>query len=161
MTRNEAYHRAATIIPVMVLAYLFQGFFLLASVGIAIAKEARYYPMITAAAAVVNIGLNLWLIPHFGIMAAAWATVAGYVVMAVLGVTISQRLYPIPVQWGRIAGALIAAIAFFLIGYSLGPSFVAAIARLGLAVVCCALAWRFAFDTSDRRELLKAAQPQS
>ncbi|MBP6703042.1 MAG: oligosaccharide flippase family protein [Vicinamibacteria bacterium] len=155
VSRNEAYHRGAPIIPIMVLAYLFQGFFLLASVGIAIAKEARYYPMITAAAAALNIGLNLWLIPRFGIMAAAWATVAGYALMAFMGVTISGRLYPIPVQWGRIASTLVAAIACFLIGNSLGLSLLAASARVALSLLACALAWRMAFDEADRRELRK------
>ena len=44
------------------------------------------------------------------VITTAWATVAGYALMAFMGVTISGRLYPIPVQWGRIASTLAAAI---------------------------------------------------
>ena len=99
VSRNPAYHAAAPVIPVIVLAFLFQGFFLLSSIGISITKETRYYPMITAACAFLNVGLNFALIPSFGIMGSAWATVLGYALMALLGAAISHRLYPIPVHW--------------------------------------------------------------
>ena len=51
--------------------------------GITVNSTIRHsQPMITAAAAGLNIGLNLWLVPHYGILAAAWTTVAGYALMA-------------------------------------------------------------------------------
>jgi O-antigen/teichoic acid export membrane protein len=107
--RNPAFWPAAAIVPVVALAYLLHGAFLLGSVGIGIEKRARYYPMITAAAAAANVGGNFLLIPRFGTMGAAWATVLSYAVMAGLGVAISSRLYPIPFETGRLAGLLAAA----------------------------------------------------
>ena len=56
---NPAFHAAAPIIPVVALAYLLHGVFLLTSVGIGIARQARYYPMVTAAAAAANVTANL------------------------------------------------------------------------------------------------------
>ena len=47
---------------------------------------------------------NFALIPRFGMLGAAWATVLAYAVMAGLGFCISQRLYPIPFETGRLAG---------------------------------------------------------
>ena len=154
--RNAEYHGAAEVIPVIVLAYLFQGFFLLASVGISISKEARYYPMITAAAAGLNIGLNLWLMPGYGILAAAWATVAGYALMAAMGASISRRLYPIPVQWRRVAGALAAALVCFVAGAFFGPDAAGAAMRVGLALAFSAFTWRWVLDETDRAEVRKA-----
>lgn len=156
VSRNKEYHAGASIVPVMVLAYLFQGFFLLASVGITIAKEARYYPMITAAAATVNIVLNLWLIPHYGILASAWATVAGYALMALLGASISRKLYPIPIPWPRIAVAFAAGMLFFLLGALFDPGLTGAFARAGLALTFAAFVWRATLDEADRAELRKA-----
>ena len=155
VSRNVAYHAGASIVPVMVLAYLFQGFFLLASVGISISKEARYYPMITAAAAALNIGLNLWLIPHYGILASAWATVAGYALMALMGASISRRLYPIPIQWTRIFGAFLAGVLFFLLGTRFDPGPAAAVARAGIALGFTFFVWRMVLDKTDRAELGK------
>ena len=99
--RNPAFHAAAPIIPVVALAYLLHGVFLLTSVGIGIARQARYYPMVTAAAATTNVAANLLLIPRFGAMGAAWATVLAYAVMAALGFTFSRRVFAIPFEGGR------------------------------------------------------------
>lgn len=151
--QNVEYHGAAPVAPILVLASLFQGFFLLSSVGISIAKEARYYPLITGAAAGLNIGLNFWLVPSYGVMAAAWATVAGYALMALLGAMISRRLYPIPVQWSRIAGAFFAGVVCFLLGTLLDAHLIGALARVGLALAFDLLVWRVVFDETDRTEL--------
>jgi O-antigen/teichoic acid export membrane protein len=154
--QNAEYHGAAKVIPILVLASLFQGFFLLSSVGISISKQARYYPIITAAAAGLNIGLNLWLAPKYGILAAAWTTVAGYALMALMGAWISRRLFPIPVEWPRIARAFIAAALFFLAGTLWTPGWFGVAARLALAGGSALFIWRGGFDETDRREVRKA-----
>jgi O-antigen/teichoic acid export membrane protein len=100
--RNPALRAGAPVIPVVVLAYLFHGLFLLTSVGMGVAKAARRYPVVTAAAASVNIAANFALIPRYGMMGAAWATVLSYAGMAALGYLLSRRLYPIPFEGGRL-----------------------------------------------------------
>jgi O-antigen/teichoic acid export membrane protein len=109
MTARPEFHAAAPVIPVVALAYVLHGVFLLTSVGIGIRKEARYYPMVTAAAAATNVAANFALIPSFGILGAAWATVLSYAVMAALGFALSRRLYPLPLEWRRLA--TVAAVA--------------------------------------------------
>ena len=59
--------------------------------------------MMTAAAAATNLAANFALIPRYGILGAAWATVLSYAVMAGLGLVISQRLYPLPLEWALAA----------------------------------------------------------
>jgi len=113
--RNPAFRAAAPVIPVVALAYLLHGVFLLTSIGIGIEKKAHYYPLVTGAAAAANVAANFALIPHLGMLGAAWATVFSYAVMAGLGYTISRRLFPIPFEGGRwlsaaaLAGGLYAA----------------------------------------------------
>jgi O-antigen/teichoic acid export membrane protein len=111
--RNPAFWPAARIVPVVALAYLLHGAFLLGSIGIGIEKRARFYPVITAAAAATNIGANFLLIPRWGIAGAAWATVLSYAVMAGLGVAISRRLYPVPLEATRLAGLVAAAAVLY------------------------------------------------
>jgi len=113
--RNHDFWAAAPVIPVVVFAYVLHGVFLLTSVGIGIEKKARYYPVVTAAAAATNVGANLLLIPRFGMMGAAWATVFSYAVMAGLGFTFSRRLYPIPYEWSRIIRVVAAAAGCYLL----------------------------------------------
>jgi O-antigen/teichoic acid export membrane protein len=111
--KNPAFQAAAPLIAPVALAYLFHGAFLLTSIGIGVRKEARYYPIITTFTAATNIAANFALIPRFGTLGAAWATVMSYALMAALGLMFSQRLYPIPFEWtrlGRVAGAALCAL---------------------------------------------------
>jgi O-antigen/teichoic acid export membrane protein len=136
MTRNPAFWAAAPVVPVVTLAYVLHGAFLLGSVGIAIQKRARYYPLITAAAAATNVAMNFALVPRFGILGAAWATALAYGVMALLGIRISQRLYPLPVDWSRVAGTILAAGAAYSLSL-LAPQ--ALWPALGLKLLCLAV----------------------
>lgn len=125
---NPTFWAGAPVIPVVALAYVLHGLFLVTSVGIGIAKQARYYPIVTTAAACVNVAFNFALIPRFGILGAAWATVLAYAVMAVLGFAFSRRLYPIPFEAARLSRVALAAAAAYAVS-------LAAPATLALAVV--------------------------
>jgi len=129
---DEAFHAAYPVIPVIVLAYLIQGFFTLTSIGIGISKKAYYYPILTFAAAAVNISTNFALIPRLGMMGAAWATVAGYAVMAGLGYRFAQRHYPIPFEWRRMSLLLLAGGAAFAASRVAGePSLYSLLIKVG------------------------------
>ena len=71
-------------------------------VGANVAKKNRQIPLITAVASALNVGLNLAFIPRYGMIAAAWSTVAGFAVLAALMYRISQRHYRIAFEWARL-----------------------------------------------------------
>ncbi|MCP4848680.1 MAG: oligosaccharide flippase family protein [Verrucomicrobiaceae bacterium] len=55
-------------------------------------KRTRLIPIITGVAALVNIGLNLYFIPTYGVVSAGYTTLASYGVMAVGAYVISARV---------------------------------------------------------------------
>jgi O-antigen/teichoic acid export membrane protein len=57
----------------------------------------------TGAALAVNVGLNLALVPTLGIVGAGLALVASYIVVLALMYSFTQRLFPVPYEWGRLA----------------------------------------------------------
>ena len=57
----------------------------------------------TAAALVANVALNLALVPSLGIVGAGIALVASYLVVLALMYAFTQRLFPVPYEWGRLA----------------------------------------------------------
>ena len=57
----------------------------------------------TIAGTVVNLVCNLVLIPPLGIVGAGIALVASYLVVLVLMYVLTQRLFPVPYEWGRLA----------------------------------------------------------
>ena len=97
------FHDAARIVPWIGLAVGFQGVYLLTSIGLNITKSTRYYPVATGAAAATSFVSNLLLVPHFGSLGGAWSNAAAYGVMATTAFVLSQRVYPIPLEWGRLA----------------------------------------------------------
>jgi O-antigen/teichoic acid export membrane protein len=123
-----AYHAAAAVVPVVALAYVLHGAFLLTSIGIAVAKQARWYPLITLASATTNVVCNLLLIPRFGLMGAAWATVAAYAVMAAAGFVVARRLYPLPLEHGRLARVIAAAALIYAASLTAPAALVPALA---------------------------------
>jgi O-antigen/teichoic acid export membrane protein len=63
------------------------------------------------AALVANIALNLLLVPPLGIVGAGLALVASYLVVVALMYVFTQRLFPVPYQWGRLARVVLTSAA--------------------------------------------------
>jgi O-antigen/teichoic acid export membrane protein len=62
-------------------------------------------------AAAVNLGLNLWLIPIFGVLGAAYATTASYAVALVLSIGLGRHVLHVPMVpegWYKVAGSTFA-----------------------------------------------------
>jgi O-antigen/teichoic acid export membrane protein len=73
------------------------------SIGIGRARRTRFNWIITGSAAAVNVGLNLALIPPFGMMGAAISTLVSFSFMFLFMAWHAQRIYPVPYQWRRVA----------------------------------------------------------
>jgi O-antigen/teichoic acid export membrane protein len=156
-TSRPEFRAGAPVIPIVALAYLFHGAFLLTSIGIGVKKRTRWYPVITAASATTNVVANLMLIPRLGMLGAAWATVLSYAVMAGLGFGISRRLYPLPLEWGRLGRITAAALGVYLAA-QLVPSGTLSLAipvKLGLLAALPALLVASGFATPRERSALR------
>jgi hypothetical protein len=57
---------------------------------------------VTGAGALVNVALNIWLVPLYGMVGAAIATLAAYVVLFIGMTLYAQHIYPVHYQWRRI-----------------------------------------------------------
>jgi len=106
---SARYAEAEAIVPIIVTASVFEALFYIPSKGIYLQGKTGYLLPLFTIPACLNIALNFVLIPRFAMMGAAWATLVGYAVMIVLTLPISQRVYHIPYQYGRIAKVVLAA----------------------------------------------------
>jgi O-antigen/teichoic acid export membrane protein len=105
--------------PLAFAAVSFAGFIVI-SIGIGRARRTQFNWVITGIAAAVNVTLNLTLIPPYGMMGAAIATVAAYTVMFVGMAWWAQRIFPCPYQWRRVVTAAAAGIALACLGKLVG-----------------------------------------
>ena len=109
------YTAAAGVVAWTALGVFLQGVYLMTSIGLNITRRTTYYPVATAVAAAVNIGLNFALVPKVGIMGAAYANGAAYATQAAIAYAFSQHFYPIKYERERILRVVIsAAIAYAL-----------------------------------------------
>jgi O-antigen/teichoic acid export membrane protein len=104
------FHAAAMYVPPVAFGYLLYGLFVLAVTGQGVAKQTSGLLWVTLLAALANFGLNVWLVPWFGAIAAAYTTVLAYAVLTSGCLIVSQRLYPIRYQYmqlGTLLGGMI------------------------------------------------------
>lgn len=102
LTFPESTHDAIPVVPLLATAVVLYGAYLVVTIGVTMAKRTRMTPLIAGGAGAVNIGLNFWFIPRFGIVGAGITTVIGFTLLAGLQWLNAQRLYPIAYDWGRV-----------------------------------------------------------
>jgi O-antigen/teichoic acid export membrane protein len=90
------------VVPVVLLAYIFGGISIHLNAGIFIEKKTAYLLPTSILGALSNIVANLILIPKYGIMGAAYATLIAYALSAFALYFIVKRFYPIEYEFGRL-----------------------------------------------------------
>jgi O-antigen/teichoic acid export membrane protein len=85
------------------------------AIGISLKKKTYYFAIFSWAAALLNVGLNVLLIPMWGMIAASWTTMIAYLFLTLAYLTISQRLCPVFYEKKRI---LVAGVLTFLFTFS-------------------------------------------
>lgn len=98
------------IVPVILLAYLFNGFYVVFSAGVYIEEKSIYAPIVAGLGAMTNVAANYILIPSFNIMGAAFATLLSYFVMAVGYYIVTQRFYKINYDYLKLAKIAVAVL---------------------------------------------------
>lgn len=110
---HPSYWEGLAIVPWILAAYIFVGAYTNFNVGVTLEKKTSYLPFITGVGALLNIGLNLVLIPRFGIQGAAASTFASYGVMATAMYVASQKFYYVTYEWKKILAIAISAAALY------------------------------------------------
>ena len=117
--KNPALWAGSRVVAPLAFAGAAWAAYTVVAIGIGRARRTQFNWVVTGAAAAVNVGLNVALIPSYGMMGAAAATVAAYSVMF-LGMTWhAQRIYPVPYQWRRLATLVATAIGLLVVGKAL------------------------------------------
>jgi O-antigen/teichoic acid export membrane protein len=99
---NHRYWSVGPTTFVLALSIVMYALYFVFWVGSNVAKKNRMIPVFFATASGANIALNFWLVPLYGMWAAAWTTVAGYGILVVTVYFYSQHWYPIRYEWARL-----------------------------------------------------------
>jgi O-antigen/teichoic acid export membrane protein len=112
---KPAYLKAAPIVPWVILGFWVQALYTTLVVVVYYYKRTGWLPLITGAGAAVNLALNLWLVPRYGMIAAAIDTVVAFAVSALLTWRLSSRLLHLHFERQRLVLIALSAIALYAV----------------------------------------------
>jgi O-antigen/teichoic acid export membrane protein len=99
---DPRYQRAEKgVAPLAFAGAVYAGYVVLA-IGSGRARKTQLNWVVTGAGATVNVALNFWLVPRWGMVGAAIATAIAYVVLFVGMTLYAQHVYPVRYQWRRV-----------------------------------------------------------
>jgi O-antigen/teichoic acid export membrane protein len=152
LTKPDFASASRVVGPLAFSTVAFAGYIVI-SIGVGRARRTQFNWVVTGVAGIVNVALCLALIPFYGMMGAAVATVASTVVMFAGIAWWSQRIYPVPYQWRRVGTAAVVAVVLVVAGKlaSTGPV-VSALLALAYPVALAP----FAFYLPVERRRLRA-----
>jgi len=109
------FREGAGVVPVLLLANLFLGVFYNLSVWFKLTDKTKAGAAISIAGAAITLVLNFILIPIWGYMGAAWATLICYVSMMLISYLIGQRYYPVNYDLRRAGWYVLMAALIYMI----------------------------------------------
>lgn len=111
---SEKYRVGASVIPYIIASMVVGGAGAMLNVGLHIHKQTRTLAVLVALCAVLNIVLNVILIPWYGIEGSAAATLLSGLVLCALALSASNRSLRIALPWRAFAKFPLLSILMFL-----------------------------------------------
>ena len=154
------YQRAEKGVALLAFAGAIYAGYTVLAIGSGRARKTQLNWVVTGVGAAVNVGLNFWVIPRWGMVGASISTAAAYVVLFVGMTLYAQRVYPVPYQWRRIVTCVGAAVGLTVAARAadlpLAPSFLLV---LVYPVALAALGFYLPAERQRLVRVLRAAVP--
>jgi O-antigen/teichoic acid export membrane protein len=115
ITTKPFYPAANVVAPLAFGVAAFAGY-VVVQIGTGRARRTSANWVVTGIAAALNIVLNIALIPPYGRMGAAIATLISYALLFILMAWRAHAVFPVPYQWRRVATVAVAAVALTVLG---------------------------------------------
>jgi len=154
---TSQYFGAYVVVPFLALYLAFYHLGLRMSFGIHIAKKTYHFTWISAVTAAINIGFNFLLVPLYGMIGAAIATLICSIVWFILLISVSQRYYSINYNLASFLKILAVAVAMISIGYFLLSDISVAniLIKVGLLGIFVVFVYIFKLVSKDELEYLR------
>ena len=111
---SEKYASAAGILPWVIAGMVLEGANAMVAAGLFIHRKTKQIGGVVFSSAVLNLLLNLVLVPRIGIMGAAIATLVSYAVSSCALAFVARRFLLVKLPWPTMARAAFAALAMYV-----------------------------------------------
>jgi O-antigen/teichoic acid export membrane protein len=154
---GDAYADAATLVPPIALAYFFLAWADLMDGAFFLRRRSDLKTWVALGSTALMVGLYAVLIPAWGAVGAAWATLGGFAGHAALTRLFSQRVFAIRHESGRVGAMLTLAVGLWALSRLLPISAWAIPARVGLWALWPAVLWFAGVVSAEEKEQVRAA----
>ena len=128
------YYGAASVVPLLAPALFLANLYVFMP-GLGISKMTRAFAAINLSGAALNVILNLLLIPQLGIAGGALATLISAAAVFGAYAVGSQKEYPVPHDWARLASAVVVVVAAYIVAIQFDLDLVATMLLKAAAMV--------------------------
>ncbi|MBN1633766.1 MAG: oligosaccharide flippase family protein [Ignavibacteria bacterium] len=139
---GKAYWSGLAIVPIILFAYLLYGVYINLMAGIYIKKKTKFLPFITGGAALINIIVNILLIPSLDIYGAAISTLLSYFAMTAGIYVVSHKYYPIQYEYSKIITVFIIIGAIYITNFYIAGNLISVKILLLLIFIISIFAFR-------------------
>jgi len=119
---TPSYDRASEVVGTMAMSYVLMGLGSVVTIGYSIARASRPTAIAVGVAAAVTIALNALLVPRYGMVGSAIATLVGQGTQPAILLARSRHVYYIEYPVGRGAAVLAWAMVLVVLGETVLPS---------------------------------------
>lgn len=138
---SESYFEAKQVIGLLVLANFFIVGANFMDVAFYVENRTRLKPRIAAVSAAAILALYALLVPRYGALGAAWATLLGFVIHAILTTRVARSVYALAFERRRLTVGLLLAVTIAIGSQWLGTGLWTFPARMVLCALWPAILW--------------------
>jgi len=152
-----SYWSAYKVVPYVMLAYIFQSWAMMCNFAMFKFGRTKAFGTIGMAVAGLFCLLCYVLIPQFGIMGAAWATIVAMFSRFALLYTMTQRFYPLDYGWSKLLMVLCTAIVVYVLAMNLEIEnrFLSVAYYAGVFCVYLSAIWVLPIATAGQKKIVK------
>lgn len=114
---QPSYYSAKAVVPFLCLSTVLSNGYFIVAIGINITKKLQHTIWITISAALINILLNYFLTPVYGVLGASFSIMFSNFIIFLLTLIISTKNYPIHYDYKKIVYIFIPSMLIVFISY--------------------------------------------
>jgi len=107
----DAYH----VVPLMTLAQFFQVIYYYVVASLHMMNKTVYTPFVNFIPAILGLLLDLWLVPYYGMYAAAASMCFAFMLRTVMTFRLASILFPVKYEWGRIIKIVLVGVGLYIV----------------------------------------------
>lgn len=119
------YYIGLKVVPVAMASEILFGIYYNLSIWYKVTDRTYFGTLFSFVGLAITVAIIVLGVPHWGFMAAAWASLVCNALMLLMSYLLGQKYYPIQYDWHKIIRATLLALLFFFVGMWIHPSSIA------------------------------------